>query len=253
MLKTRVIPILLLKNGGLYKGIKFKNHKYVGDPINTVKIFNDKEVDELAILDISATNEQKSPDFDLLRDIASEAFMPLAYGGGISCLADAKKLFAMGFEKVILNTSAIENGSLIKEIADIYGSQSVVGSVDAKKSLFGGYFCYSNSGAKKTSIDPVSWAKKMESLGVGEIVINSIDKDGTMSGYDLNLIKSVTSAVDIPVVAVGGAGEINDFRSAAKAGAGGVGAGSFFVFNGPHRAVLITYPKYNDLTRLFKD
>jgi cyclase len=250
MLKTRVIPTLLLKKGGLYKGIKFKNHQYIGDPINTVKIFNDKEVDELIILDISATNDRKTPDFDLLRDIASEAFMPLAYGGGISCLQDAKKLFSIGFEKIILNTYAVGNGALIREIADVYGSQSVVGSIDTKKSLFGGYFCYTNSGTKKTSVDPVCLAKEMESYGAGEIIINSIDKDGTMSGYDLRLINIVTAAVDIPVVALGGAGAVSDFDQAIKAGAGGVSAGSLFVFNGPHRAVLITYPTYNELERV---
>lgn len=253
MLKTRVIPILLLSNKALVKGVKFKNHKYVGDPINTVKIFNDKEVDELAILDISASISGKKPDFELLESIASEAFMPLAYGGGISTIEDAKKLFKMGFEKIILNTAAIENESLINKVATHFGAQSVVVCIDVKKGFFGKYNCYIKSGTKHVKYSPVELAKKFATLGVGEIIINSIDKDGTMSGYDLDLVREVSNAVSVPVIALGGVGKLSDFKEAVKIGASAVGAGSFFVYNGPHRAVLITYPNYADICNLFKD
>ena len=172
MLKTRVIPVLLMKNAGLYKGVKFKNHQYVGDPINTVKIFNDKEVDELVIFDIEASMLNKPINFELLENIAGEAFMPIAYGGGIKTLEDAQKLFSLGIEKVVLNTSAIENSDLLKELVESYGSQSVVFCLDVKKSFFGKYEAFSYSGSKKVKISPVELAKKMQNLGVGELIIN---------------------------------------------------------------------------------
>lgn len=248
MLRTRVIPVLLLKNVGLVKTQKFKNPKYVGDPINAVRIFNDKEVDELVFLDISATPNKRKPNFELIRDIATEAFMPFGYGGGITNLNDIEKLFKIGVEKVILNTAAHENPKIITEAAETFGSQSIVASVDVKKTFFGAKKVIINCGNKKVGINYVEYVKKLEELGVGEIIINSIDNDGMAQGYDLKLIKQISSAVSIPVVALGGAGSIEDFQSAIRnGGASAVGAGSMFVFTGPHRAVLISYPNYEDL------
>lgn len=253
MLKTRVIPILLMKGEGLYKGIQFKNHKYVGDPINTVKIFNDKEVDELVIFDIEASKLNKPINFEIIQSIVTEAFMPIAYGGGIKTIEDAKKLFTLGVEKIILNTSAIENSSLIKELVDLFGSQSIVFCLDIKKSFFGNYEVYTYSGSKKIKTSPLEISKKMEDLGIGEIIINSIDNDGLMQGYDLNIIKDISSYLSIPVVTCGGAGTLEDFIKAKKNGAHGCGVGSMFVYNGIHKAVLISYPKYEKLCELFKE
>lgn len=247
MLKTRVIPVLLLKNRGFYKGVKFKDHKYVGDPINTVKIFNDKEVDELIILDIEASKLNKPIDFDYLKEVVSEAFMPVGYGGGIKTVEDAKKLFNLGLEKIVLNTNAILNPNLIKELVDVFGSQSVVFSLDIKKDFWGKYKVYIKSGAEKTNYEALEVAKKMEELGVGEIIINNIDKDGTFEGYDLKLINYISSNLSIPTIACGGARNIYDFKLAKEAGAHACGAGSMFVFHMPHRAVVISYPDYNKL------
>lgn len=253
MLQTRVIPVLLLKNGGLYKGVKFKNHKYVGDPVNTVKIFNEKEVDELVIFDIEASKLNKPINFELLENIVSEAFMPIAYGGGIKTLEDAKKLFNLGIEKVILNTTALENFNLIQELVNNFGSQSVVFCLDVKKDFFGKYKVYAYSGSKKIKTLPIDIAKKMQNMGVGEVIVNSIDNDGVMKGYDLNIIQGVANALSVPVVACGGAGKLDDFIKAKEIGAHGCAAGSMFVYNGIHKAVLISYPKYEKLCELFKE
>lgn len=253
MLHTRVIPVLLLKDTGLVKTVQFKNPKYVGDPINAVRIFNDKEVDELVFLDISAAPNKRKPNFNLIKDIASEAFMPFAYGGGITDLSDIEKLFNIGVEKIILNSIAYQSPNLISKAANIYGNQSVVASVDVKKTLFQGQKIFTNCGRLKLNENLIDYVKKLEQLGVGEIIINSIDKDGMMTGYDIELIKLVANAIKIPVVASGGAGNINDFKKAVKEGnASAVAAGSMFVFNGLHRAVLISYPNYNELVNLFK-
>lgn len=250
MLRKRVIPCLLLKGKGLVKTVKFKDEKYVGDPINAVKIFNDKEVDELVFLDITATNEKRPPDFKMLSEISSECFMPLGYGGGITKLQEIEKIFQIGIEKVILNTSSFLNPSLLKDAARVFGNQSIIASVDVKKNWFGKYNVFTNSGKNNTGVDPVDYAKKMEGLGVGEIILNSIDRDGTFSGYDLPLIKKVTSSVNIPVVALGGAASLDDFSMAIMdGGASAVSAGSLFVFQLPHRAVLITYPSQEELDR----
>lgn len=253
MLKTRVIPVLLMKNGGLYKGVKFKNHKYIGDPINTVKIFNDKEVDELVIFDIEASRLNNPINFELLENIASEAFMPIGYGGGIKTLEDAQRLFNLGIEKVVLNTSAIESFELVKKLVESYGSQSVVFCLDIKKTFFGKYESFSYSGTNKVKISPIELAKKMENLGVGELIINSIDNDGVMKGYDLNIIKEIATQLTIPVIACGGASNLEDFKKAKDYGAHGCAAGSIFVYNGIHKAVLISYPKYEKLSELFKE
>jgi len=249
--KTRIIPSLLLKHQGFVKTRKFKSPTYLGDPINIVKIFNDKEADELSILDITATQENRGPNFDLLKDIASECFMPLGYGGGLKSIEDIRKLFRLGFEKAICNTMAVENPSFLKAAADQFGNQSIVGSIDVKKSFLGRNEVYTRCGSKNTSLDPVDLARKMEQIGVGEIFLNSIDRDGTMTGYDIGLIKQLADAVQIPVVACGGAGKVEDFQDAVKrGGASAVAAGSFFVFQGKHRAVLINMPTMEELDQL---
>lgn len=250
MLKTRIIPCLLLKSLGLVKTVKFSNPKYVGDPINAVKIFNDKEVDELIFLDITATAEKRKPSFDLLSSIASEAFMPFSYGGGLRSLDDVGKTLELGVEKVIINAYAHENPEFIKEASKKFGSQSIVVSIDVRKNKEGGYSVYKNNGTINTFKKPVEYAIESEKLGAGEIFINSIDKDGTMEGYDLDLIKEVSKAVNIPVIACGGAGEFEDFSKAIESGASAVSAGSLFVFVGPHKAVLISYPKKEEIENI---
>ncbi len=252
MLKTRVIPVLLLKDRGLVKTRNFKNPTYLGDPKNIVRLFNDKEVDELVILDITATKKQRPPDFQFLKELAVECFMPVCYGGGINHSDDIKKLFALGIEKVAINSYAFENPGFIKEIATVFGSQSIVVSIDVKKNLFGHDYCFTRSGSKNTHIEPDVFARHMAENGAGELLINSINADGTMSGYDLPMIKKITASVSIPVIACGGAGSLDDFRAVVlHAGAAAAAAGSFFVFQGIHRAVLISYPPYAQLEALF--
>jgi imidazole glycerol-phosphate synthase subunit HisF len=254
MLRVRVIPVLLLKNGGLVKGRQFKDHKYLGDPINAVKIFNEKEVDELVFLDISATQNNRPPNFELIEDIASEAFMPFGYGGGITTIEQIERLFSLGVEKVILNSSAFYRPELLTEAVRISGSQSIVVSMDVKKTIFGKYEVYIENGSKRTKIPPVEYAKNMESIGVGEVILNCVDREGTEKGYDLFLLERVSEAVNIPVVAVGGAGKLIHFKDAVNKGhASAVAAGNMFVFHGKHKAVLITYPEYNKLTTLFEN
>ncbi|PKP60581.1 MAG: imidazole glycerol phosphate synthase subunit HisF [Candidatus Altiarchaeales archaeon HGW-Altiarchaeales-1] len=251
MLNTRVIPVLLLRNRGLVKTVEFKEGKYIGDPINAVKIFNEKEVDELIFLDITASKEQREPNFDLIYDIATECFMPFGYGGGIKTIQHIKKLFSSGAEKAVINSCAIENPSFIKEASDFFGSQSIVVSIDVKKSLTGKYKVYDSSKDKLTDLDPVDFCIKMESLGCGEIFLNSVERDGIMKGYDIELIEKVANAVNIPVIACGGAGKLEDFRDAVKQGnASAVAAGSLFVFYGKHKAVLINYPSQEELEKI---
>jgi len=248
MIRPRVIPALLLKGKGLVKTVKFKDPKYLGDPINIVRIFNDKEVDELVLLDITATPENRGPQFELLKNITSEVFIPLAYGGGIRSMDDVRKLLSIGIEKLIMNTSAVENSSLIRETADHAGSQAVVASIDVKKNFLGKYEVFTRCGQKKTGLDPVKHAIEMEKMGVGEIIINSIDRDGTMQGYDLDLVRKVSDAVGVPVVACGGAGNLTHVSEVIKHGhASAAAAGSIFVFQGPLRGVLISYPTPKEL------
>jgi len=248
MLRTRVIPCLLLRNAGLVKTVRFKDPTYVGDPINAVKIFNEKEVDELVFLDISATAAARGPNFSIIEDIASECFMPLGYGGGLRNIDDVKRVLSIGVEKVIINSFAVESPDFITKVADAVGSQSVVVSIDVKKTFLGGYKVFSHSGSRDTKQDPVSYAKKMAELGAGEILLTSIDRDGTQQGYDLELIKMVSEAVELPVVACGGAKNVDDFGLAVnQGGASAVAAGSMFVFHGKHRAVLINFPTQNQL------
>lgn len=250
MNKTRVIPVLLLRGKGLVKTVKFKEPKYIGDPINSVRIFNEKEVDELVFLDIMATSEGRGPDFELLADIAGEAFMPMAYGGGITTLEQVQRIFALGFEKVILDTAAYVTPQLISEAAAIYGSQSIVGCVDVRRTFLGRYELSSHAGKTKQSVGLKEHVQTLERLGVGEIIVNAVDRDGTQSGYDIKLIREVSSSVEVPVVACGGASSIDDFAAAVhEGGASAVAAGSLFVFVGPHRAVLINYPARSDLAQ----
>ena len=247
MKRIRVIPSLLIQDGGLVKSIKFKNHIYLGDPINSVKIFNEKEVDEIVILDISATLKNRPPHMEMIRELTSEAFMPLGYGGGITKLEEIKELILAGVEKVILNTQAFENPQLVSDAAKYVGSQSVVVSIDVKKNVWGKYKVYVRNGTVNTGIDPVQYSKAMEAAGAGELLLNSIDRDGTYSGYDNELISLVSSSVNIPLVTIGGASSVQDFVIAVKAGASAVSAGSLFVLQRPHRAVLISYPSPKEL------
>ncbi len=247
MRRVRVIPSLLVRNGGLVKSVKFKDHKYVGDPINAVRLFNDMEVDEIMVLDISATPAGRGPDMDKIREFASEAFMPMAYGGGITRLDQIRELITLGVEKVVLNTSASADSGLVGEAAKYVGSQSIVVSLDVKRNLFGKYTVMSHAGTKSVGSDPVTMARRMESAGAGEILLMAMDRDGTYKGYDTDLIHAVSDAVRIPVIAIGGCSGIPDMVKAVKSGASAVAAGSLFVFQGPHRAVLINYPAQEEL------
>lgn len=254
MLQVRVIPCLLLRGRGLVKTVRFRQPVYVGDPINAVRIFNEKEVDELLLLDIYATRERRGPPLNLLEEISSECFMPLAYGGGIRSLADIKALFALGVEKVAINAQAVENPRLIREAADAFGSQSVMASIDAKRSWLGACRVVTHGGINSTLHRPADFAREMERYGAGEILLNSVDRDGTMQGYDLELIRDVSRSVGVPLIACGGAGKLADFAAAVtQGGASAVAAGSMFVFHGKHRAVLINYPSRRELEAAFNE
>ncbi|QOL52304.1 AglZ/HisF2 family acetamidino modification protein [Massilia litorea] len=252
MVHARVIPCLLMRNGGLVKTVKYKNARYVGDPINAVRIFNEKEVDELVFLDIGNPGVPAIPNFELLAEIASEAFMPFAYGGNIKSIEHVKRLYSLGVEKIVLNTAAADQPDLVSAAAALAGSSGVIVSIDVRRNWMGKYSVHVAGGTRDLKRDPVEYARAVEQLGAGEILLNAIDRDGTMEGYDLELIGRVCKAVSIPVVAAGGAAHLPDLRNAAGAGASGLAAGSMFVFHGKHRAVLITYPEYEELERLFK-
>jgi len=241
MVRTRIIPVLLIRDGGLVKTVKFSKERYLGDPINAVRIFNEKEADELVLLDIGASKNGIEPDFNEIKEIVSEAFMPVGYGGGVKTLQQIEKLFNIGVEKVILNTVVFENESLINEASRIYGSQSIVVSLDVKKDLWGDYRIYTHSGSQKQKLDLPSALKRVQELGAGELIINSIDKDGTMAGYDLPLIRKVSGLLEIPVVAIGGAGSVQHLAEAIREGASAIAAGSMFIYQGVHKAVLISY------------
>jgi cyclase len=248
----RIIPCLLLRNNGLVKTVKFKESTYIGDPINTIKIFNEKEVDELFFLDIDATRLKREPPYELIQNIASECFMPFAYGGGIHSLYQIERIIKSGAEKVIINTHAYLENNFLKEAVHQFGSSTIAVSMDVKKEFLSGNVVYIKGGTQSTGTNPVDYAKKSESEGAGEILINSIDRDGVMEGYDIELIKSISGSVRIPVIACGGAGRLSDFSLAVKqGGASAVAAGSFFVFHGKRRAVLITYPSYSEISELF--
>lgn len=252
MLSIRVIPSLLLKNTGLVKTIKFNRTNYIGDPINAVRIFNDKEVDEIVFLDITKTIENKEPNFDLIQDIANECFAPFAYGGGIKNIETIKKIFKLGAEKVIINSAAYYNKSLIAEAYEIFGSQSIVVSIDVKKNWLGKKEVVVNSGSKRTGIYPLEYAIEMQKLGAGELFINSVDRDGTRSGYDIPLLKEIAEKVNIPIIASGGAGSLEDMIDVVKtAKVAAVSAGSLFVYYGKQYGVLINYPDRKTLETMF--
>lgn len=240
-----------MKDGGLVKTRNFKSPVYIGDPINALRIFNEKEVDELVLLDISATIQNRDPNYSHLMEIVSESFMPLGYGGGIKSLDQIKKLFNTGLEKIILNSSSL-NFDLISKAASIYGSQSIVVCIDVRKSIIGKYMVYTHAGTEKQKVSPDLLAKSVTNAGAGEIIIQSIDKEGTMNGYDLALVKKVSESVDVPIVALGGAGNLSHFYEAIyKGGASAVAAGSYFVYKGKHRGVLINYPSFETIKELF--
>lgn len=246
-LRPRIIPVLLLHKGGLVKTIKFNNPTYVGDPINAVKIFNEKEVDELVVLDIDAGSNNRDPNYEQIKEIVGEAFMPIGYGGGITNFEQACKLFQTGIEKVIINAALFQSTYLIQQIADTYGNQSVVASIDYKKTFLGGYKVFYKNGNNNAKISPVEWAGKLANAGAGEIILNSIDRDGTYEGYDVEMLQIVSKNVNVPVVICGGASSVQDFKMAYQCGASGMAAGSMFVFKRPHNAVLINYPTQKEI------
>jgi imidazole glycerol-phosphate synthase subunit HisF len=252
MLNPRIIPSLLIKNKGLVKTIKFDNPKYVGDPINAVRIYNEKSVDELIVLDIDATSENREPDYRMIANLAAECRMPLCYGGGIKTVEQALRIFGLGVEKIALSSAAVENPKLIAEVAKSVGNQSVIVVLDVKKKRFSSkYELYTHNAKKKSSLDPVEFAMTAENLGCGEIVINSIDQDGTMKGFDNSIIDKIREVISIPITVLGGAGSLDDIgQLIEKHGIIGVAAGSLFVFKGKYRAVLINYPNENEKNNL---
>jgi len=253
MLRSRIIPCLLIHNKGLVKTVNFKNPKYVGDPINAVKIFNEKEVDELIVLDIDATKENRGPNLKMIKSLANECRMPFCYGGGITTVEQAVKIISLGAEKVALSYSALNNISLCQEIGDIIGNQSVVVVLDVKKKkIFGGYDIYTHNGSKKSNWKLNDLISKLEEIGIGEIVINSIDNDGLMQGYDLPLIESIREKCSMPITVIGGAGSIQHIKDLiSKFKIIGAAAGSLFVFKGKYKAVLISYPNREERKPLY--
>lgn len=248
MLRNRIIPTLLLHHESLVKTVRFGKFSYVGDPANTVRIFNELEVDELLFLDIAATRSRRGPSFGVLADIASECFMPLAYGGGIRRVEDAERILRMGFEKVVVNSYAIERPDFIRELASRFGSQAVIVSIDARRTLLGHVQVFGRSGRRNTGLTPVQWALRAQELGAGEVLLTSIDREGTWSGFDLELVRSVTSVLDIPVIAHGGCGSIGDIGLALQeGGASAVGVGSLVVFQKKDMGVLVNFPSAYDL------
>ena len=248
MIRPRVIPCLLLRNRGLVKTVRFRDASYVGDPVNTVRIFNEKEVDELMLLDITATPGSKAPQLDVIEEVASECFMPLAYGGGIRTVEQVQQIMRLGVEKVVINTAAHEDPQLLRRAADRVGSQAVIASIDVGKTWLGKWVVYSACGTKKTGEDPVARAREVAALGAGEILLTSITQDGTMDGYDVELIRAVTQAVSVPVIASGGAGTLAHIQSAIRqGGASAAAAGSMVVYQGKNRAVLINFPTRSEL------
>lgn len=253
MLLPRLIPVLLIRNKGLVKTTNFLNDKYIGDPLNAVKIFNEKKVDEIIIIDIDATVNNISPNLNVIKDLAAECRMPMCYGGGIKNAEEASKILSLGVEKISISSEAISNSKIVEDISNEVGSQSVVVTLDVKKNFFGKYEVYTHNAKINTNLNPASLIKEFESRGAGEVVINSIDKDGTMSGYDLDLIKEVSENVKIPITCLGGAGSLSHIKALyAQQGIIGAAAGSFFVFKGKYRAVLITYPSSSEKSSLYE-
>ncbi len=254
MLRPRVIPCLLVHDKGLVKTVQFKDPKYVGDPINAVRIFNEKESDELMVIDIDATRDNREPDYKMIEHLAAECRMPLCYGGGVKTAEQAQRIFSLGVEKIAISSAAIHTPELVSEMADRVGSQSVVVVVDVKKKLLGGYEMYTHNGKKSTGKNPFEFVAKMEALGAGEIVVNSIDQDGVMKGYDLALIEKIRQSISLPLTVLGGAGSLQDIGNLInKYGIIGAAAGSLFVFKGVYKAVLINYPNWNEKDKLINE
>ncbi len=248
MFRPRIIPVLLLKNGALVKSVRFKNYHYIGDPMNAVKIFNDLRADELIFLDIEASKQGKLIDLELVKEIGEEANMPFSVGGGIRTLEDIEKIIKAGAERVVINSAAYENPTFIQQASDAFGSSTICVCIDVKKKLFGKTTTWINGGTKATNLDPIAVARKMQELGAGEIVVQSIEKDGTMEGYDLELIRKISENVTIPVVALGGAKNEADLIQAYQQGfANGLAAGSMFVYQGSKKGVLINYPDQHSI------
>jgi len=252
MFRPRIIPVLLLKNKGLVKSVNFKNHRYIGDPINAVRIFNDLKADEIVFLDILASKEGRMISLDFVSKVGEEANMPFAVGGGIAKIEDIKKVIAAGAEKVIINSHAL-NLKFIREAADTFGSSTIVVCMDVKKKLFGKKQTWTMAGEKANGYNPVDFGRIMQDNGAGELIVQSIEQDGIMRGYDIPLIKAVSEAVTIPVIALGGAGNISHMKQAyTDTYANGLAAGSMFVYHGPRKGVLINYPDFNELRSIAK-
>lgn len=253
MFRPRVIPVLLLKNKGLIKSIQFNKHRYIGDPINAVKIFNDLKADELVFLDILASKEGRCISLDFVKNVGEEANMPFAVGGGITNVKQIKDIIAVGAEKVVINTQAVLNPNFIKEAADTFGSSTIVVCMDVKKKFLGKIQTWMMAGERSSGYNPVDFAKLMEEKGAGELIVQSIERDGMMQGYDIELIKSISEAVSIPVVALGGAGNLIHMKQAFKeAHANGLAAGSMFVYHGARKGILLNYPNNNELKEIIR-
>ena len=253
MLQKRLIPVLLLHKNGLYKTKQFQNPKYVGDPINAIKIFNEKEVDELIVLDIDASRNNVEPNYKFIEDIASECFMPLCYGGGIKNIEQIKRIFSLGIEKIVMNSILHDDHALIEEAIEIFGSQSIVASVDINKTFFGQYSIYDYRKSKNVNKQYIEFIKEIENKGVGEVFINCVYNDGVLNGYDVELFQKISKSVNIPLIACGGASSLNDCKELLiQSEVSAVAAGSIFVFHGKHQAVLIKYPKRDEIDELFK-
>lgn len=251
MALPRCIPVLLLQDGALVKTVQFQNPKYIGDPLNAVRIFNEKEVDELVFLDLDASVKGTPIPIRLLEEIAGECFMPLSFGGGIKTIEDIRQIIQIGIEKVIIGTEAVENPEFVKQAVTEFGSSSICVSLDIQKKMSGEYELYTRSGTKRIFQDPIEYAKVLEQLGVGEILLHSIDREGTGIGFDLELIRAIRQAVKIPIIISGGAGTMEHLCEGVENGASAVAAGSMFVFHGKHRAVLISYPNQASLKRIY--
>jgi imidazole glycerol-phosphate synthase subunit HisF len=252
-MRTRVIPTLLLKNESLVKTTKFNNFNYIGDPCNTIRIFNELEVDELMLLDITASKEGKEPNYSLLKDIASECFMPLSYGGGVRSVEQARQIFNIGFEKICINSVALDDINIVSAISEEFGAQAVVGSIDYKKPFFGKAQVFNSLKNKFTGKDVVDWVKTLTDVGVGEILLTAIEKEGTWNGYDIEMIKQVTSSINIPVIAHGGCGKLSDIRTAVyEGGASAVAMGNIVVYQKKGMGVLVNFPDHNQLKNYIK-
>ena len=254
MLQKRIIPCLLLRDGSLVKTIKFNKFSYIGDPANTIRIFNELEVDELILVDILASRKGRKPDFKLIEEVASECFMPLTYGGGLNSIEDIKRILNIGVEKVAINTFAVQNPIFITESAEIFGNQCIIGAIDVKKDFFGKYIVIINDGRKKVKLNPIDWAIELEKLGAGELLITSIDRDGTWNGFDNHLIKSITERVSIPVIANGGAGNLKNISSVLTDGnCAAAAVGSYVVYQKKGMGVLVNFPNKKEIEGILNE